>query len=476
VAPDDSTPIWSTGDRALVRAAAELLEAGEYERLAELLERAAHDRQGEAIPAQTLDLARRICLACSQSQAEAKWHQQARAEAAQREEKLRLQLDALLHLDGEGDRSEAAPPPPEPVEPLSLRQRLNALLHGRPRPLDTETPPAAAPAAKAPPPPARKPEQETGAVPRDKPVMAEEPGLPALPPESEEISSAILHTQPEKRRQPGASSSPPEAEEKKAPGQPKLVIHCLGPFRVYSNLNLIDEWPGQRCKALFKYLIFHRRSPVHREVLMELFWPDADPDAAIRNLYQAVYSLRKALKAGGIAFPYILCEESCYELNPDLDLWIDSEAFVSHHQSGRQLEQAGHLEEAIREYELADSLYEGEFLSEDRYEDWPVIERENLKHTHLDVLDRLSRFYFEQAHFTMCITFCQKIVAEDNCREDIHRRLMRCFCNCNQVHLAIRQYHLCVETLKRELDVPPMPATIELYRQIRSSRVQIQSP
>ena len=73
----------------------------------------------------------------------------------------------------------------------------------------------------------------------------------------------------------------------------------------------------------------------------------------------------------------------------------------------------------------------------------------------------------------MCIAFCQKILAEDNCREDIHRRLMRCFLNCDQLHLAIRQYHNCTETLKRELDVPPMPATVQLYQQIRSTRVQI---
>ncbi|NIV35494.1 MAG: hypothetical protein GWN58_40400, partial [Anaerolineae bacterium] len=73
----------------------ELLEAGEYERLAELLERerTACEQEGDAIPAHTLDLARRIALACGQSQAEAEWHQQARTEATQREDKLRRQLN-----------------------------------------------------------------------------------------------------------------------------------------------------------------------------------------------------------------------------------------------------------------------------------------------------------------------------------------------------------------------------------------------
>ena len=113
--------------------------------LAELLDRVrlAYDQEGDTIPAHTLDLARRICLACSQSQAEVEWHQQAREEAAQREDKLRHQLDTLLDLAGERDLSPDAPaavpgPPapdlPEPVEPLSLLQRLQDLLHLRPGP------------------------------------------------------------------------------------------------------------------------------------------------------------------------------------------------------------------------------------------------------------------------------------------------------------------------------------------------------
>jgi DNA-binding SARP family transcriptional activator len=106
------------------------------------------------------------------------------------------------------------------------------------------------------------------------------------------------------------------------------------------------------------------------------------------------------------------------------------------------------------------------------YEDWAVVHRQNLKHAHLDMLDRLSRYYFDQAQWAMCITYCHKILVEDNCREDAHRRLMRCYLHQGQPHLALRQYHLCAETLERELAVPPMPATVELYDEIQKSRNQ----
>jgi DNA-binding SARP family transcriptional activator len=62
---------------------------------------------------------------------------------------------------------------------------------------------------------------------------------------------------------------------------------------------------------------------------------------------------------------------------------------------------------------------------------------------------------------------CQKILAKDDCREDAHRRLMRCYGWQGQRHLALRQYHLCMEALARVLDVSPMGETVALYHQVR---------
>jgi DNA-binding SARP family transcriptional activator len=84
------------------------------------------------------------------------------------------------------------------------------------------------------------------------------------------------------------------------------------------------------------------------------------------------------------------------------------------------------------------------------------------------ILDRLSRYYFKEKSYMTCINLCQKILAKDNCREDSHRLMMRCFFRQRQRNLALRQYDLCVETLKRELDVLPMKETVALYHKIRN--------
>ena len=202
---------------------------------------------------------------------------------------------------------------------------------------------------------------------------------------------------------------------------------------------------------------------------MEQFWPGMGVKAARRNLYQAVYNLRQALYDDAEA-AYVLTEDNHYRLNPDLEIWVDSEAFNTHYQSAQDLLAAGRQDEAMQEFEMAEDLYQGEFLAEDRYEDWPLVHRENLKNAYLDTLSQLSQHFYTSGQYARSIYYCRKILGEDQCREDIHRLVMLCYLNLDQPHLALRQYHTCVEALKEELDVPPMPATEELYKQIRQMR------
>ena len=97
---DQSAPGWA-GWRQVY----ELLKAGQYQRVAELLGEAqtTSQQRGDAGLAQILGAARRICLACSQSREEAEWHRQATQEAAQREYKLGQQLQAILDLVNGGE-------------------------------------------------------------------------------------------------------------------------------------------------------------------------------------------------------------------------------------------------------------------------------------------------------------------------------------------------------------------------------------
>ncbi len=290
--------------------------------------------------------------------------------------------------------------------------------------------------------------------------LASAPEPEPVSPSEQNLHEVVVEAAP-----PAEPAAPAEAAEP-APATLTLTAHLLGKFRVAINDRPVENWPSGRGRAVFKYLSVHHDQPAPREVLMDVFWRSATPSAARNNLNAALHRTRQSLRAVTDS-PIILFEEGAYCLNPDMRLWLDVEEFERRVQAGRRLEARNQLAAAVAEYEVAESLYQGDFLEEDPYEDWLLPRRESLKDTYLLILDRLSYYCLEGERYTTCIHLCQKILAKDDCREDAHRRLMRCYSRQGQRNLALHQYQLCVEALKRMLGISPTQETMALYHQIR---------
>jgi DNA-binding SARP family transcriptional activator len=412
----------------LAHTTGELLKAKQYVRIAELLHDAqiVYEQMGNAILGDILAAARQICLTCVQYQAEQEWHQRAREEVGRRECELERLLLTILDLIGRGRESEAQQPTTAPIvlanephlpgfdtfevdEHLSLWQRIQGLLG-----------------------------QGGSLWPFDRAVL----GISAF--------AAI----------PSPASSHEEG------GAPSLMVYCLGPFRVYRDDKLITDWPSGKGKAIFKYLLIHRDRPISRDMLMDVFWPDVGPESARNCLNVAIHGLRQALKAAA-GVPGIILRDGVYCLSRELRLWVDVDEFRRHVQAGRQLEANGQIEAATTKYKAAASLYQGDFLADDLYEEWTVLVREWVRVAYLDTLDSLSQIYFSQGQYAASAALCQLILVQDNCREDAHCRLMRCYSRQARHHLALRQYQACVEALRVDLGLDPAPSTMQLHERIR---------
>ena len=248
---------------------------------------------------------------------------------------------------------------------------------------------------------------------------------------------------------------------------PSLAIYLLSPFRVFANDRAIEEWPNGKGKSVFKYLATHRGQPVPKEVLMEAFWPDSDQDAARNNLNVAIYGLRKALARADPTYPFVLFRQGRYSFNPDLRLWVDAEAFVECVHRAQAADQHGDPASAMAAYRVAQAVYHSALLVDDRYEDWLVPQRQGLQDSYLKLLTRLASHDFAREDFEACAASTTKLLEVDNCNEEAHRLLMRCYGRMGHTHLALRQYHFCVDALARELNLIPSPQTVALFQQIR---------
>jgi DNA-binding SARP family transcriptional activator len=304
------------------------------------------------------------------------------------------------------------------------------------------------------------PEQELNVqTPKDIPRLPER--FP-VPPATEVPSKSAS-----RRSKPTSSTKKSNVRQPSRPATTiiPVAVHLLGPFSLRIG-DLTVKLPASRALSVFKYLLLHHRTHTRREVLMDVFWPDMEPETARNNLNVAIHSLRKALRTA-IFLPVIVFEDGAYGLESNLQVWLDVEEFERCVKSGQRFESRDQLTDAVAEYETAISIYQGDFLEQNPYEEWTVLDRERLRIAYLEVLEHLSQIYFSQERFAACITICQLLLARDRCREDTHCLLMRCYSRQGQAHLALRQYHNCVETLRVELAVEPGPETTELYQRIQ---------
>ena len=249
-----------------------------------------------------------------------------------------------------------------------------------------------------------------------------------------------------------------------------LSIHLFGTFQVFLDGTPINGW-RKKSESLFKYLIVHRMAPIHREKLFELFWPDLEAQSARNCLNVTLHDLRQNLQLREpVKSPDSLVQfaNDHYYLHPRLNVWTDTDAFTNCITLSQLALKQGNKAEALANYEMAAALYRGHFLEHDCYEEWTISYREGLQSANLSLLTQLSQLYFEIGDYTTALERSRKILEYDNCNEDAHCQIMRCYFALGRRGLALRQYQICCDILTHVLGVLPMDETTHIYEQIKN--------
>jgi DNA-binding SARP family transcriptional activator len=260
----------------------------------------------------------------------------------------------------------------------------------------------------------------------------------------------------------------PSAGDEAAPTA--LRARLFGHFELLCDGEPVHLGRNGKALAILKYLLAHRSRPVSQDHLMGWLWPDSNLKKARWSLNSAIHGLRKLLgrcpSLGGQSEHYILLEEGYYRLSPAVGVATDIEDFDDGYERGRRLERMGSAEEAARAYEEAVGLYRGDYLLEDLYEDWTMVERERLSNAHVEMLDRLAVHYMQSGQLRDSVRACYEVLEKDRCHEDSHRLLMSCYVRLGQRGRALRQYRLCERILGQEYGTTPSPEIQDLYRSI----------
>lgn len=253
-----------------------------------------------------------------------------------------------------------------------------------------------------------------------------------------------------------------------------LRVFVLGRFRVIrGRLELRPEqWKLQRAASVLQYLASEGGQWVSADLLAEVFWPDMDPDRARNSLRVAVHALRRALepKAGAKVSAYVETRQGRYRLRTEAPVMCDMQEFLRMSAEGRALAETGKQEAAARRLAGALALYGGDFLAEDRYEEWAILVREHLRHEYLETLRALARLERSRPGGAQrIIPGLRRAVAQAPEREDLQRELMWHLAASGCTAEAIAQYQRLERFLRTEFGVEPAPQTKALYAQVRQS-------
>jgi DNA-binding SARP family transcriptional activator len=246
---------------------------------------------------------------------------------------------------------------------------------------------------------------------------------------------------------------------------PALRLHLLGPFQLEADgrVTPVDRWKSKKAVTLLKYLVTQRRRPVSRERLQEILFPEAqDPEQAAHDLHVTVYLLRRALEPDRPRYQdssYITRTKGFYAFCSDVRCWIDLEEFEECCQRGSRLTDTD-SDAAIDAYERALSLYRGDFLPEDEYDDWTTGPRDQYRELYLEATLALANLLINRRSDNLrAARLCRTALRRDPGREELYQVLLRALIQAGHRAEAAFKYRQCVKVLREELGLAPSPET-----------------
>jgi serine/threonine-protein kinase len=234
-------------------------------------------------------------------------------------------------------------------------------------------------------------------------------------------------------------------------------VLLLGPLALERNGVFVDasRWQN-RVQTLFKLLVTAPARQRRREELIDLLWPETDLDTGAGNLRLLVHRLRLAL---GADLAPVLSHHGWIALNPAYEWEVDLDRFET------LMEEAG---ADLQRIEAALALFRGEPLVEDRYEDWAAPIRARSERVWREGCLKLATLHKARGASDTAAYWYARLLATDPYEEEAMRGLMTALVRTGKRAEGLARFKDFEERLRKDLDVPPSPETIELVEEIRT--------
>lgn len=203
-----------------------------------------------------------------------------------------------------------------------------------------------------------------------------------------------------------------------------LEILALGPFQLLAGgESRLPQAPARMSLRILKYFLTFAPRAISIDELLEAFWPHEAPDAKTRHRLTVQVS-RVRTMLGGDVLP---CSPNTgYQLVLPPDWSYDVADFERLINEGRSFSQRGTHDIAEARYLRAEQLYRGDFVEEERYEEFIIPRREELRAKYEMALEYLADRAAQRGRFTEALERYRRLVSGDILRESVMEKLLRC--------------------------------------------------
>lgn len=248
-----------------------------------------------------------------------------------------------------------------------------------------------------------------------------------------------------------------------------LTINVLGPVEIHRDPSLpfaADAWTTRRARDIFCFIATSKHRRVQKDVLIDTFWPDEEPDVVEKNFHPTISHIRKALNSHQ-AFKqnFLVFRDGAYQLNPEMSYSIDSENFelmIAEAEVAKREKDGILLREKL---EAAYALYRGEYMS-GVYDEWAVDRRHYYSEQFARALAALAKLSFAERKWNAVGKFAGEIIESDPYREDMHRLMMKVYAAQGNSAAVKDQFDSLRGLLKDELGIEPAVETRRLVKEL----------
>ena len=208
------------------------------------------------------------------------------------------------------------------------------------------------------------------------------------------------------------------------PAVGRARVQVLGTFEVTAVDGSSPRWTSRKARELLKILVARRGTPVAREVVMDLLWPDEEPAALRNRLSVALSTVRRALDPErALASDALLATESgALRLVVDA-LDVDAEEFLAIADRARAALRAGDHDAVPLLLEALDA-HRGPALPDEPYASWAENLRMETDSALTAVLWALAEASVEAGDHLTASTAYRRLLDLDGFDEPAHRGLV----------------------------------------------------